>query len=281
MQNFRTRNTEEKNEPQAQPVPVTVNINHNYPNAISKKVLLSPRTPQVEGRKDVVCYVNGDLPSIVVHIGNRKYLLEAGEAMATGGKDIRIENPYSRTGYAQLLYNGTLQGMGGKQLSDDARSVQHVTYLDSVRHVAVESGTVSTDRHGIGILQREGSTLFKIKTNDAEKKIVFLPNSKAVFATAKPADFMTQDRKLFHTSGDGLRTVDFIAGSYTNDTMNEWIVNSGYDYSQSNIAQAYSDEFVFELQAGTAAFLYDVQAREFVANIKAIERGTLDGVAYV
>lgn len=173
-----------------------------------KEIHLTPKSPSPQQFADTVGYLGGDLPSVVVHIHGRKFQIKAGQAIPVYGKSFMLENPYSRGGRVQIVFNGPVNTSVS---AADLSQVEYVTYRNSYE---IKNNPEKNSR-GVAFLPQKNRYLIKWGGGN-NLNVATINGVDPSFLGTKPAAFMPDTSEpLQHPTGDTLPDLLTIQGHYS------------------------------------------------------------------
>jgi len=245
------------------------------------KFTLSPLNPTRIIEAETIGYFSGDLPFVVVHVDGEKFTLGIGQSIPIGRAHVLLENPFRRTAELQMVLNGPLNYSADYQFSRETPQAGFVTYEGAVQIGSVTADPAGTMR-GIGVIAGQSRSWLEFSSNQ-KMHVTILPYASSDFLAGKPAGIFADNVTLSHTSGDEHEEVVCISGKYTSAEYLAWMAAVGYDPALMQLPRLWVNWSGLHLEPNTAAFVEIASnlSSESYNNIRVIDKGTLEGPAYV
>ncbi len=241
-----------------------------------RKLFLSPRNPTPYITTQTIGYFYGDVPSIIAHIGHEAFEIKMGQCIPTGGRQVMLENPYSRSANVQVTMNSapTFQ-----QSTDAAFQEEYVSYRGNV--LLNESATTGEFR-GVALMPNRGKFIVEFESKiDCQVSAYsrFGPNDLA----ARPTGFLEDDFTLNHANGAALDNIVSYSGYFTVNKFNTWLepVNSTFYNLRTMAGRVRSGRFLLEEGGLFLLSQAGVEPEQFNASFKIREFARTEGITNV
>lgn len=186
-----------------------------------RKITLSPRNPMTLHRCQTIGYLHGDIPSIIVEVGGDPFVVRMGQCIPTGGREVAIMNPFSRTASAQISFNAAPQSLSSANIEEQR---QFVTYR-AVTTLGADASRIG-DFRGVGLVSLgSGSFVLEYETTYPVQAIAYSHASPENLAN-KPSGFMDVSVTFDHLSVASMDTVAAMSGFYSYQQIVDWLAQT-------------------------------------------------------
>lgn len=240
-----------------------------------RKIRLNPRNPMRFHQCATIGYFWGEVPSIIAEVGGDRFEIKMGQCIPVAGRDVAIENPYSRTATVQIAINAAPQFQPS---ADTDLQDAYVTYQANVFIAAEANPEVF---QGVGIMPTSGPIMVEYESQSNLQQVAF-GKAEQSFLDVKPVGFMDElSIDFLHVKSTKIDGVIGIGGTWTGTLMGDWIVAAGLGWEDRKIISNGFKTGRQLVEPGSALFLTHPFEQNFNVDIRIREFATTEGVANV
>ena len=201
-----------------------------------RNLILSPNAKTSVGESKTIGYMAGSFPHIVVRLNGDPFELKMGQCIPCAGEFVSVENPFERTGTAQIVQDAPVN----LNCSPVAQTGGIHTYRGRFSF-KIANADPGDQYQGFGLMMTRGRARVTVMT-EANLQYRFYTRANPEFMAVKPSSGMKETLELFHPTGDDLSACCVgISGSYSDTFIDDWVAASSYDLNNR-----------FDVQKGTS-----------------------------